>query len=185
MSSSFNEIQEKIVKTRKEFIKSTNSKNYNCLLGKIHENVIRDETRRILHYLCGSKYSVFVGVAKKGNLMSKELDFILVENDKGDIICSYGEFAVVPLEIIKCVGEIKGSLTKRALFSANKNLHSAKDISYSIKTFIIGITRYLKEQNIQNRVANKSHINKYFYLANRNDKLKPNGFKEFIDFLII
>jgi hypothetical protein len=129
------------------------------VIGDYYEAIIRDLIRKNV----SEAFAVGRGVilSKEGKT-SQECDIIIYNAAEYGPLFRSGEIIVVSPEAVRCVVEVKGTITSKSLSDAVKNLSSVNELRSGIWKFIVGLNTNIFYQDLVNRCAQSKSVNGIF-----------------------
>jgi len=166
MQQYYRKIQDEVL-VQKDIIKSLIKDQR--VIGDYYEAIIRDVIRQNV----SEAFAVGRGVilAEEGET-SRECDIIIYNAIEYGPLFRSGEIIVVSPEAVRCVVEVKGTITRNSLSDAVKNLSSVNELRSGIWKLIVGLNTNILYQDLVNRCVQSKAVNGIFIFnsTRRNEK---------------
>jgi len=131
------------------------------VIGDYYEAIIRDVIRENV----SEAFAVGRGVVlSEIGKTSRECDIIVYNAAEYGTLFKSGEIVVVSPEAVRCVIEVKGTLTNRQLSQAVNNLSSVNELRSGIWKLIVGFNTNILYQNLINECVQSKTVNGIFIL---------------------
>lgn len=129
------------------------------VIGDYYEAIIRDVIRENV----AETFAVGRGVilSKEGKT-SRECDIIVYNAAEYGPLFKSGEIVVISPEAVRCVVEVKGTLTDSHLSDAVKNLSAVNELRSGIWKLIVGLNTNIHYQSIVNQCVQSKTVNGIF-----------------------
>jgi len=129
------------------------------VIGDYYEAIIRDVIRENV----AEAFAVGRGVilSKEGKT-SRECDIIVYNAVEYGPLFKSGAIVVISPEAVRCVVEVKGTLTNSNLSDAVKNLSSVNELRSGIWKLIVGLNANIHYQDLVNRCVQSKTVNGIF-----------------------
>lgn len=156
MQQYYKKIQDKVL-VQRDIIKSLVKDQR--VIGDYYEAIIRDVIRENV----SEAFAVGRGVVlSKEGKTSHECDVIVYNTVEYGPLFKSGEIVVITPEAVRCVVEVKGTLTNSHLSDAVKNLSSVNELRSGIWKLIVGFNTNINYQSLINRCVQSKTINGIF-----------------------
>ena len=101
-------------------------------------------------------------VLSKEGKTSRECDIVIYNAAEYGPLFKSGEVVVISPEAVRCVVEVKGTLTNSHLSDAVKNLSSVNELRSGIWKLIVGLNTNIHYQSLVNRCVQSKIVNGIF-----------------------
>jgi hypothetical protein len=156
MQQYYKKIQEKVIMQR-DIINSLIKDQR--VIGDYYEAIIRDLIRENVPEAFAVGRGVII--SKEGKT-SRECDIIVYNAAEYGPFFKSGVIVVINPEAVRCVVEVKGTITRKSLSDAVKNLSSVNELRHGIWRFIIGFNTNIDYQNLIEQCAHSKTVNGIF-----------------------
>ena len=129
------------------------------IIGDYYEAIIRDVIRENVPEAFAVGRGVIIPQEGK---TSRECDIIVYNTAEYGPIFKSGEIVVISPEAVRCVVEVKGTITRKSLSDAVKNLSSVNELRHGIWRFIIGFNTNIDYQNLIEQCAHSKTVHGIF-----------------------
>ena len=156
MEQYYRKIQEKVL-VQRDIINSLIKDQR--VIGDYYEAIIRDVIRENV----AEAFAVGRGVVlSEEGQTSRECDIIVYNAAAYGPLFKSGEIVVISPEAVRCVVEVKGTLTNSHLSDAVKNLSSVNELRGGIWKLIVGLNTNIHYQDLVNRCVQSKTVNGIF-----------------------
>ena len=156
MQQYYRKIQDKVL-VQRDIIKSLVKDQR--VIGDYYEAIIRDVIRENV----AEAFAVRRGVVlSKEGKTSSECDIIVYSAAEYGPLFKSGEIVVISPDAVRCVVEVKGTLNKRHLSNAVKNLSSVNELRSGIWKLIVGFNTNILYQSLVNQCVQSKTVNGIF-----------------------